>query len=347
MGEIGADRPVDDQPAQRGAALARRADGGEDDRPDRHVEIGGGGDDHRVVAAELEHRAAEPRGDLRPDDRAHAGRAGGRDDRHPLRGDERFADRRTADDDLRQAFGRVGTEALERALEDLHRRQRRERRLLRRLPDHRSPQTSASAAFHAQTATGKLKAEMIAHGPMRMPGLGHPVAGPLGSDHEAVQLARQADGEIADVDHLLHFAQALGDDLAGLERHQRAERLLRGAQFLAKQAHELAPPGRRNLAPGQEGLVGGLDDRRHVGGRRLFQARDLGAVDRRADGERAARKRRGRQTQALENVLAGHGWLILCLSLAYRAARGGKASLRPQFRRSGKSPLRGSARALG
>ena len=28
-----------------------------------------------------------------------------------------------------------------------------------------SPQTSASAAFHAQTATGKLKAEMTAHGP--------------------------------------------------------------------------------------------------------------------------------------------------------------------------------------
>ena len=40
-----------------------------------------------------------------------------------------------------------------------------------------SPQTSASAAFHAQTATGKLKAEMTAHGPsgcqvsiMRWPG---------------------------------------------------------------------------------------------------------------------------------------------------------------------------------
>ena len=106
-----------------------------------------------------------------------------------------------------------------------------------------SPQTSASAAFHDQTATGKLKAEMIAHGPMRMPGLGHPVAGALGGDDEAVQLPRQADGEIADVDHLLHFAEALGDDLADLERDQRAERLLRGAQFLAKQAHELAPPG--------------------------------------------------------------------------------------------------------
>ena len=76
VGEVGADRTVDDEPSQRGAALPGGADGGEDDRPHRHVEIGRGGDDHRVVAAELEDRAAEPRGDLRADDRAHAGRSG-------------------------------------------------------------------------------------------------------------------------------------------------------------------------------------------------------------------------------------------------------------------------------
>ena len=47
----------------------------------------------------------------------------------------------------------------------------------------------------------------------------------LGSDGETVQLAREADGEVADVDHLLHFAEALGDDLPDLERHQRAQGL--------------------------------------------------------------------------------------------------------------------------
>ena len=48
-----------------------------------------------------------------------------------------------------------------------------------------SPQTSASAAFHDQTATGKLKAEMIAHGPngcqvsvMRWPGRSEAMASP-------------------------------------------------------------------------------------------------------------------------------------------------------------------------
>jgi hypothetical protein len=36
------------------------------------------------------------------------------------------------------------------------------------------------------------------------------VAGALAGDGQAVQLARQADREVADVDHLLHLAEALG-----------------------------------------------------------------------------------------------------------------------------------------
>ena len=87
-----------------------------------------------------------------------------------------------------------------------------------------SPQTMASAEFHAHTATGKLKALMTPTTPsgcqlsiMRWPGRSD-------GDGQAMQLARQADREVADVDHLLHLAQAFGEDLAGLERDQRAER---------------------------------------------------------------------------------------------------------------------------
>ena len=125
-----------------------------------------------------------------------------------------------------------------------------------------------------------------------MPGLDHAVAGALGGDGETVQLPRKADGEIADVDHLLHFAETLRDDLAHLQGHQRPEGFFRSAQFLAEEAHELAAAGRGNLAPSAESAPGAIDDRRHVGRGRLADAGDLGAVDRRADGERAARKLR-------------------------------------------------------
>ena len=68
--------------------------------------------------------------------------------------------------------------------------------------------------------------------------------GALGGDGQAVELARQADGEIADVDHLLHFAEALGGDLAGLEGDQAAE------LGLARAAPRRAgAPARRAAAP--------------------------------------------------------------------------------------------------
>ena len=143
-----------------------------------------------------------------------------------------------------------------------------------------SPQTSASAPFHDQTATGKLKAEMTPDDAQRVPLLHHPVAGPLGGDGQAVQLARQADGEVADVDHLLDLAEALGDDLAGLDGHQRAEIVLVLAQQLAQLAHECAAHRGRHCAPL---LERGLRASDHVGdlARRVgLEAADLVTVDR-------------------------------------------------------------------
>ena len=128
-----------------------------------------------------------------------------------------------------------------------------------------SPQTAAIAAFHDHTATGKLNAVMTPTGPERMPLLHHAVAGPLGRDGQAVELAREADREVADVDHLLHFAVAFGADLAHLERDEFAERLLELAQRVAEIAHDLAALGRRALAPGLERPRGRAD---HGVGRR-------------------------------------------------------------------------------
>ncbi len=80
------------------------------------------------------------------------------------------------------------------------------------------------------------------------------MTGTLRRDRTAVELAREADGEVADVDHLLHLAESFLRDLADLEGHERAERLLLAAQLLAEQANELATPRRGNRAPRGERL---------------------------------------------------------------------------------------------
>ena len=69
-------------------------------------------------------------------------------------------------------------------------------------------------------------------------------AGPLGRDGQSEQLARQADRVVADVDHLLHLAEAFLQDLAGLQRHEQAEVGLVLAQQQAPAAQQLATPGR-------------------------------------------------------------------------------------------------------
>jgi len=157
----------------------------------------------------------------------------------------------------------------------------------------------------------------------------------LGGDGEAVELARQADREIADVDHFLHLAEAFRDDLSGFEGDDGAERLLRHAQLLAEEPHELSPARGRDVAPGGEGGLRAGDHRRHVGKRRLPNPRDLGAVDRRAHDERAAAHVRRRQLRPPQNVLAGHE------SRPSSCER----SVRPQIARAGK-PSGGSPKSF-
>ena len=86
-----------------------------------------------------------------------------------------------------------------------------------------SPQTAASALFQAQTATGKLKADDDADNAERMPLLHHAMVRAFGGDGQSVKLARKADGKIANIDHLLHFAFAFGQNFAGFQRDQSAQ----------------------------------------------------------------------------------------------------------------------------
>ena len=76
-----------------------------------------------------------------------------------------------------------------------------------------------------------------------MPLLVHAVPRPLRSDGEAVELTRQTDGEIADVDHLLYFAFTLRLDLPHLECHQGAEWFLVFAEQVPEFADVVTPLG--------------------------------------------------------------------------------------------------------
>ena len=177
---------------------------------------------------------------------------------------------------------------LGRALEQRRARERRQRRPLRRLPDHGVAADERERGVPAPD--GDREVEGADHGdrPERMPRLREPVARALRRDRASVELPREADGEVADVDHLLHLAEPLLRDLPDLERDERAERVLLAAQLLAEQPHELAAVRARHVAPDRKGVRGAGDRRVGCGGIRAGDARDLLARDRRADDEVAA-----------------------------------------------------------
>jgi hypothetical protein len=76
---------------------------------------------------------------------------------------------------------------------------------------------------------------------------------------EPVKLARQTDGEVGDVDHLLDFALAFGANLPALHRDERAERRLLFTKRVADLAHDLAALWRGHDPPDLESPLGGLD----------------------------------------------------------------------------------------
>ncbi len=145
--------------------------------------------------------------------------------------------------------------------------QRGEQRLLRRLPHHRVAADEGQRGVPRPDRDREVERADHADDPERVPLLHHPVARALGGDRQAEQLARQADREVADVDHLLDLAEALGADLAGLDGHQRAEVVLVLAQQLAELAHQRAADRRRDAAPLVEGVLCRADDRCDLGRR--------------------------------------------------------------------------------
>ena len=276
---------MDDQAAHRRAALAGGAHRAERDGAQRQVEIGRRRDDRGVVAAEFEDAAGKAARQPLADDPPHAGRAGRREDRHALVVDQRLANRAAANQHGQQVVRRVGAEPGRRATVERLDRQRRQRRLLRRFPHHRVAANEGQRGVPRPHGDREVERRNDADDASRPPGFNELVIGALGLDREAVELTRQADGEVADVDHLLHFAETFRLDLADLDRHQPTEFGFGGAQFLGEQADKFAPARRRDAAPFEEGGVAAADRRFRIRHGRFVEPRQRPAVDRRMDDE--------------------------------------------------------------
>ncbi len=278
-----------DQPAQRGTTLTGGADGGKHDCTHRHVQIGRGRDDHRVVAAQFQNAAPPAGRNLGPNDRAHAGRTGRRQDRHALGHDHGLTHLGAADDQLRQIIGRIIAKPLNRAVQDFHTGHRGQGRLFRRFPDDRVPTDQCNRRVPRPDRNGEVERRDDPHRPDGVPCFRHPVTGAFGCNRQPVQLARQTDREIADVDHLLHFAQTLGRDFTGLQRDHRAQFVLGRAQFLAQEAHQLTTARRGDLTPCGKRRARLCDHGGHVRRIGLGHMRHNGPVDGRGHGQSAAR----------------------------------------------------------
>src|SRR5664279_2448196 len=125
-----------------------------------------------------------------------------------------------------------------------------------------------------------------------MPLLHQAMVGPLARHRQTVELTRQPNGEITDIDHLLDLAKAFGESLPGLDRDQAPKLRFRGPKLRTEQAHQLTAARRRNHAPAKERRMCLTDPMRDVALIRLAQMRDDLSCNRSAHLHRAAAKHR-------------------------------------------------------
>src|SRR5262245_43896173 len=85
-----------------------------------------------------------------------------------------------------------------------------------------------------------------------MPLLHQPVTRSFRLNGQAIQHPRLPDREIANVDHLLHFAFAFSDNFSGLERDDVAELRFQFAQCVPKTANSFTAYWARSRTPFQE-----------------------------------------------------------------------------------------------
>ena len=177
-----------------------------------------------------------------------------------LRGDERLADRRPADHDLRRAprARRRRSASAPRVEETFIAASAVKGVFSDGFQITGSPQTSASAAFQAQTATGKLKAEITAQVPSgaRSPSCGGPDARRRWSDRRAGARGRRRSRRCRSSPALRRAPRRRSCPPRASPAAPSA--LLRGAHS-SPSRRTLAAARRRDLAPGAERRPGAGD----------------------------------------------------------------------------------------
>ncbi len=247
--ELGGARAMHQYAARGGAALTGGSHRAKNDAGHRQVEIRRVVDDDGVVAAQLEQALAQPLGNLHADLPAHMSRAGERNQRHAAVSDEAHREFGAGvDENLKDRRQRV---ALQHTIADVLHGEGAQRGLGRGLPHGGIAADRRQERVPGPHRHGEVECGYHPHDTERMPLLVHAVLGPFGVHGEAVQHARLADGEIGDIDHLLDLAHALGLDLAVLQGHEAAERVLVLAQLLAHEPHGLPALRRRHQPPGR------------------------------------------------------------------------------------------------
>src|SRR5579864_1370645 len=242
------------QAPDAGAALAGGADCAEQHGPQREIEIGVVHHDNAVVAAEFEQRASEPAADGLGDDAAHAARAGSADKRKAGVFQQALSHGGILAND--EAEDAAPAMALEYAVANFLHCNRGQGGFQRWLPENTIAAYRSQQGIPGPDCEREVESRNNADDSERMPLLEHAVLGPLARHSEAVELSRQADGKIGDVDHLLDFAFSLSQDFAHFERHERSEVVFEMPQLVADLAHDLAPLGRRDQTPAREELNG-------------------------------------------------------------------------------------------
>ena len=269
-----------DQPAQRRAALSGGAGCGKHDGPQAQRQIGARRDDRGVVAAEFEQRSSKARGHPRPERTAHGRAAGGADQRDRRMIGELLAGLAPADHELRDVRGGLGKLSNDFAQQPMQGKCG-ERSFFRRLPQHGVAAHQRERRIPGPHRHRKVEGGDHADRSERVPAFQQMVTGALRGDRQSVQLPRQADRKVADVDDFLHLAQAFGQDLSRLQRNQPTELRFIATHALGKPAQQLTARWRRHRAPGEERARRGLNLR--------FDGR--GAVNRHPGQERSVHGR--------------------------------------------------------